>query len=73
MSVTFKVSFDYPMLYTSIWLQETTDGMNGFNFFYFLTNKGRYVRRDTDSLFPPDKGQELSGCKLFAVRWCDVG
>ena len=37
---------------------------NGFNFVYFL-DKGRYVIRDIGSLFPPNKGQEVSVYKLF--------
>ena len=36
--------------------------MRGMNLILFIS---RYVRRDTGSLLPPDKGQEGSGCKLF--------
>ena len=57
-----------PLLDTSVWLQETTDERNGFNFVYFLINKGRYVRRDTGSLFfSPNKGLEVSRRKSFFI------
>ena len=29
----------------------------------FIFNKDRYVRKDTGSLLPPNKGQEVSRCK----------
>ena len=34
-------------------------------FVYFLINKRQYVRRDTNSLFPSNKDQEVRGCKLL--------
>ena len=41
------------------------DETNGFNFVYFWINKIWYVRIDTGSLLPPDKGQEVGGYKFL--------
>ena len=37
--------------------------------FIFQINKSQYIKRNTGSLFPPDKGQEMSGSKLFLGGW----
>ena len=38
---------------------------NGFNFVYFWINQIWYVKRDVDSLLPPDTGRDVSVCKSF--------